>query len=271
LPNYVPADLNDAARVGQLVAGCDVVIHAAGLAHRRGAAAHDAAEFERVNVRGTETVARAAAAAECRRLILVSSVSVYGGGSPAKSESSPCRPASPYACSKLAGEEIAAAVAENAGMEFAALRMATLYGPGDPGNVGRLFDAVARRRFVWIGDGSNAKSLVHVDDAANACVGAARREPWPGSGAYNVSTPPASMRHIVASMAAACGRRPPTLRAPAWLVRRLAAGAWREALDKWLADDIYDGSLFSARFHWWPMMSLHEGLNRQAIALDRAA
>jgi hypothetical protein len=43
-------------------------------------------------------------------------------------------------------------------MALTILRLATLYGEGDPGNVGRLMRALDRGRFLWIGDGSNRNS-----------------------------------------------------------------------------------------------------------------
>ena len=58
-------------------------------------------------------------------------------------------------------------------MALTILRLATLYGEGDPGNVGRLMRTLDRGRFLWIGDGSNRESLLYRGDAARACMAVA--------------------------------------------------------------------------------------------------
>ena len=71
-------------------------------------------------------------------------------------------------------------------MALTILRLATLYGEGDPGNVGRLIRTLDRGRFLWIGDGSNRESLLYKGDAARACMAVAER-PASGINIYNVS------------------------------------------------------------------------------------
>lgn len=282
LPNYVAADICDRSAVARLVAGNDVVIHSAGLAHQHRATSAQDAEFFRINTLGTETVVRAAAAAGCRRIVLIGSVSVYGNGWPPKTEAAACRPVGAYAQSKLEAEKVAAEVANSAGMELVVLRMATLYGRSDPGNVGRLLQAIDRRRFVWIGRGENVKSLIEVEDAASACVIAACCPNLPNARTFNVSAEPCSMRAIVAGLAEALDRRVPPLRLPPRPLRfaaaftgkvpRLAhrAQRFRSTLDKWLSDEAYDATLFRDSFGWAPRISLHDGLARQVAAYRQA-
>ena len=64
-------------------------------------------------------------------------------------------------------------------MALTILRLATLYGEGDPGNVGRLMRTLDRERFLWIGNRRNRKSLLYKGDAARACMAVAER---PASG-----------------------------------------------------------------------------------------
>jgi nucleoside-diphosphate-sugar epimerase len=271
----MPADLCDNSATSQLIAGAQVVIHAAGLAHQHHAGQSQSADFFRVNTRGTEVVARAAAAAGCRRFVLISSVSVYGNGSPPKTENDRCFPSSPYARSKLKAERVAAEVAASANMELIILRMATMYGENDPGNVGRLLRAIDRGRFVWIGNGQNHKSLVHVEDAARACVAAATQVQVPPCQAFNIAATPCTMRSIVGTLASALGRRVPSYRLPARMplmamavagkVPGLGSRARRFAgtLEKWLSDDIFDATSFRETFGWRPAIRLKAGIARQ--------
>jgi nucleoside-diphosphate-sugar epimerase len=275
LPNYMALDLRLPSSAGKLVEGINVVIHAAGLAHQHTPGRSLSNEFFRVNTAGTETMVRAAAAAGCRRFVLVSSVSVYGDGSPTKTEIDPCFPTSPYAQSKLKAEQVATELAASFSMELIVLRMATLYGENDPGNVGRLLQAIDRRRFFWIGSGKNYKSLVHVQDAANACTLAATRQPSTHVRTFNVAAQSCTMHAIVSTLACALGRRPPSLYIPARIpltaaaigskIPGLANPAQRicSTLDKWLSDETFDATLFRDAFGWRPEISLESGLARQ--------
>jgi len=87
-------------------------------------------------------------------------------------------PVGPYALSKYNAKLRAIEIARDSGMALTILRLATLYGEGDPGNVGRLLRTLDRGRFLWIGDGSNRKSLLHKGDAARACMAVAERPAW---------------------------------------------------------------------------------------------
>lgn len=280
LPDYHPLDLCDANGVDRLMDGVDVVIHAAGLAHRPHETAGCRDEFHRTNADCTETVASAAVAAGCRRFVLVSSVAVYGHGESTVTESHPCRPKSEYAQSKFQGEQAAAAIAAAGGIELAILRMATIYGAGDPGNVGRLMSAIQRRRFVWVGKGLNRKSLVHVEDAASACATAALADKLPRAGVFNVSATPVTMADIVSNIEIALGRSTPAIRLPSVALLQLAncgrivpglqgtSARVRRLIEKWTSDEVFDSSLFCECFGWNPQITLAEGLARQ-VAWNR--
>ncbi len=260
-------------------AGIDCVVHLAGLAHVFGKSRAVVAPFHKVNTAGTAHVARAAAEAGVRAFVLVSSVSVYGRhDAQPVDESFPCYPETPYAESKYDAEKRATEIAKAAGMRLTILRLATLYGEGDPGNVARLFRAIDRRRFVWIGDGSNRKSLIHREDAAKACVTAAMSAMGPAGEVrtYNVAAPPCTMRQIVETIADALSRRLPTWRVPAAMAvhgsrvasmlmfGRTRLGGLPDTLRKWLAEDTYAGDRFQRAFHFQPEVSLAEGIRREA-------
>ena len=120
----------------------------------------------------------------------------------------------PYVLSKYNAELRAIEIVLVSGMALTILRLATLYGEGDPGNVGRLMRTLDRGRFLWIGDGSNRKSLLYKEDAARACVAVAER-PASGINIYNVSAPACTMREIVDGIADALGKHPSPVRVPA--------------------------------------------------------
>jgi nucleoside-diphosphate-sugar epimerase len=252
------------------------VIHAAGLAHIFNASQANAAPYHVVNEIGTSNVAAVAAEEGVRHLIMISSVAVYGGchdGLPCNEES-PCNPEGPYATSKWQAERRAVEIAENSEMRLSILRLTTLYGEGDPGNIARLIRLIDHGRFVWIGAGQNRKSLMYKEDAARACLRVARST-GAGINIYNVSDSAYSMRGIVEHIANALGRSVPRYWVPASIARgaisvaaKLARnhgplGTAEVAVRKWLSDDVYDSHKFEREFTFRANVDLAEGLRRE--------
>lgn len=274
----VGVDLADPKSLRVACRGADVVIHAAGLVHVR-RSAERGADFDAVNVRGTAAVVEAAAAVGVRRVLIVSSVSVYGDTTSlaaAVDETAPCRPTTRYARSKLAAEAVGAEAAASAGLEVVVVRLATVYGPGDPGNVARLMRIIDRGRFIWIGTGENRKTLIHVADVGRALtVAAVLGGP---SGTFNLAASPVSMACVVGELARALGRSIPRIRLPAGpslaatrLLRLLGSRglAVAESVAKWTMEDEYDGSRFQETFGWRPEIPLRVGIQSE-VAWYRA-
>lgn len=274
LPGYMRGDVQEPSSLKAALHGIDCVIHAAALVHQFGAAGEDAEAFEAINVRGTMNVVRGAIAAGAGHLVLVSSVAVYGPSEQPRGEDAPCRPAGPYAESKLAAERAAIKLAGDARLALTILRPATVYGEGDRGNVERLIGLIDASQFVWIGDGSNRKSLIHRDDVAQACLLALERAPATPA-TFNVAAPACSMREIVDLISARLKKRLWPVRVPAGLAlgmaglgARLSFGRGplaraRGTLRKWLADDVYVTAHAEQELGFRATVTLEEGIARE--------
>lgn len=271
---YHKADITDFESLTEAMAGIDFVVHAAGLAHQFKKNIK-ASVFNKTNTKGTENVAIAAVRAGVKHLVHISSVSVYGPhGKEVCDEDTPCHPLGAYAESKYQAEKWATEILQSSGVRLTILRLATVYGEGDPGNVARLMRMIDRGRFVWVGDGSNRKSLIHRDDVALACVRVLQHASS-GINTYNVSASVNTMREIAEGLASALGRDLPRWRIPRGLARTMArsfdrisvsrksSDKFRRTLDKWLEDDIFDASRFNAHFDFQPSVPLSEGLKRE--------
>lgn len=270
---YRKADITRPEELKSVLENATTVIHVAGLAHIFSPDANSAEKFRQINEIGTTNVVAAAAMAGVGHLILISSVSVYSPYTQgAYDENTTCNPVGPYALSKYNAELRAIEIARESGMALTILRLATLYGEGDPGNVGRLMRTLDRGRFIWIGDGSNRKSLLYKGDAARACVAVAER-PASGINIYNVSAPACTMREIVDGIADALGKHPFPMRVPAspvlFLSRHLSRIANRrmagihQTVKKWLAEDVYDTRRFEEAYGFQTKTSLEAGLKRE--------
>ena len=272
--DYYRVDVLDPESLRPAIDGVETVIHAAGLAHVFDSSQAQEAPFKAVNATGTANVARTAAQAGVKHFVLISSVAVYGDGVSERDENSVCHPEGPYARSKWEAEQRGIEIAKANGMSLTILRLATVYGEGDPGNVARLMRAIDRGRFIWVGDGSNRKSLIYREDAARACI-TTLRSSCAGINIYNISAPPCTVRNIVEGLASALGRRFVRWHVPSSFVlsltRMIAALAQRRGrlsnlyptLKKWLADDVYVASKFRQRFDFQTHVALAEGLRRE--------
>src|SRR5258708_2001641 len=268
-------DLGDLAVLRHACEGTSVVVHAAGLAHVSGPASRDLASFTAVNEVGTSNLVTAALQAGVAHIVLISSVSVYGPHDELVcDESSPCQPQGPYAVSKWKGELRASDRVANSSASLTILRMATIFGEGDRGNVAKLIAALDRGRFLWPGSGKTQKSLIYNDDAARACLGALE-PPSRGIDIFNVSARAVTMREIVTAICQALGCRVPRLSIPRPLLNAASTisdmlgdpGGLREHLRKFIRDDVYSGSKFEAAYHFRPAVSLSEGIQREVMFL----
>jgi len=125
----IEGDIRDANVVRRAVSGADYVLHQAALPSVPRSVADPLATNE-VNVTGALNVLLEARAARVKRVVFASSSSVYGN-SPTlpKHEEMPTNPLSPYAVSKLAGENYCRAFYQVYGLPTVALRYFNVFGP----------------------------------------------------------------------------------------------------------------------------------------------
>lgn len=164
--------------LAHLLDGVDVVFHLAARPGVRRSWAGDFGAYVEANITATQRLLDACAdAPHLRRLVYASSSSVYGDAAPSPStEAALPRPFSPYGVTKLAGEHLCAAYADNHGVPTVALRYFTVYGPRQRPDMAfaRLIDAaLSGRAFPRFGDGGQRRDVTFVDDVVAATMAAA--------------------------------------------------------------------------------------------------
>ncbi len=217
-------DITNPSVIQAAMQGIDAVIHLAALLHVVNPPPSLQAEYERINVGGTASVVEAARQAGVGRLVLFSTIAVYGGSAGRiLTEDSPPRPDSFYAETKLAAERIVlAAKRADGGPMGTVLRLGAVYGSRIKGNYRRLLIALARGRFVPIGSGSNRRTLVYDKDVGRAAVLAAVHPDAAGR-IFNVTDGEIhTMQAIIGILCEALGRVPPRLTLPVGPTRRFA-------------------------------------------------
>lgn len=284
LPSGVDArigDVCDGQTVRSAVAGVEVVVHLAALLHQFENVADLERQYERVNVGGTENVVRAAIAEDVRRLILLSTIAVYGPSSGQLiDESTTPRPDTAYGRTKLAAEQAVLSATSGGQPIGTVLRAAAAYGSRVKGNYRRLAVAIARRRYVPLGPCVNRRTVVHDSDLADAVV-LASRHPGAAGAVFNVSDGLVhTLAEIVVAIHQAIGRRPPRFHVPLAAVRAatsicestcrvvgLRPPVTPALLDKYTEDVAVDGTLIQRTLGFAPAVDLVAGWRETMAAL----
>lgn len=176
-------DLTDAVSLGTVCQGVDFVIHSGSAVPYAFASGAPPGEFARVNIEGTESLARAALRAGVRRWVQVSSTGAMGTPHQATvDETTVCRPVSPYQVSKHGSEQVLLRLQREEGLEVAIVRPCLVAGQGKRGGeLLKLFQLCTRGIFPVIGRRLNVeKPLVAVDDVVQGLLLAATRGPSGG-------------------------------------------------------------------------------------------
>lgn len=129
------------------------------------------------NITGTFHILEAARLSGCSKILFASSSSVYGLSKtvPFREDLPLLQTLSPYAATKLAGEQLCGNYVNLHGMSIACLRFFTVYGPGQRPDLAihsftRAIDqGLPIKQF---GDGSTRRDYTYVDDIVQGVLGA---------------------------------------------------------------------------------------------------
>jgi UDP-glucose 4-epimerase len=190
---FVRGSVCDAALVESLMARHAIVFHCA--ARNIVVSTRNPREDFETNIGGTLNVLLAARAAGVERVIYTSSTSVYGNPRYLPiNEDDHLSLLTPYAVSKLAGENYCLAFYESYGLPTTAVRYSNIFGPGQDaanpycGVVAKFIEALLAGRAPMIhGDGDQTRDFTFVADAVDATVRAATSERAIGE-VFNVGT-----------------------------------------------------------------------------------
>lgn len=171
-PGVVVGDISRSGAWEQALAGADVVVHAAALVGMP--FPRQPERYWRVNVVGTRRVVEAARAGGVRRLVLVSSVVVFGNDFPDQvDETYPVRPTGvPYADTKIAAEQVVLAAHAAGELEVTVVRPGDVYGPGSVW-VEQPLRLMRRATAAVPGRGRGVFSPVYLDDLVAGVLAAA--------------------------------------------------------------------------------------------------
>lgn len=218
--------------IGDIRSDHDVAALFDGLASRRVDVLHNVgvihpgaiADFETINVGGTERVMRTALHHGARRVVHVSSNSPFGINShPGDrfSQHEPYHPYLEYGRSKMAAE-LAVADAVSDGLNAVMVRPPWFYGPHQPARQTTFFRMVRTGRFPMFGRGEQSRSMTYIDNLVQGVMRAELVDTEPGLGWWVADARPYTIAEVVDTVGRALADSgydvtPNRLRAPSFV------------------------------------------------------
>ena len=177
--HFTRGDVNDRPKLWTLLQEVDCVYHLAARVSVPESLLYPR-EYNAVNVGGTVSLMEAMRDVGVKRVVFASSGAIYGDQDlqPLTEGQTP-HPSSPYAVSKLAAEYYVNTIGGLWGIETVSLRIFNAYGPGQhlpasnpPVVPYFLRQAMRNGTLVILGEGSNTRDYVYVDDVVSAMLAA---------------------------------------------------------------------------------------------------
>jgi nucleoside-diphosphate-sugar epimerase len=198
-----------------LVAGCDAIVHLAGIAHTGSGISDD--RYDGINHRATAELAKAAERTRVKRLIFVSSIRAQSG--PAAdhvlTETDDARPTDAYGASKLAAEIAVRA----SGLRYTILRPVLVYGPGVKGNLAALVRLADSNHLLPFGSISSRRSLLNRASLIDAITFALQNAAVEGETYIVADRRPITLKDMVAALRRGLGRERRLVPIPRFLLR----------------------------------------------------
>ena len=178
--SFVEGDIRDGEAVKDALRGANLVFHcAAQISVER--SVENPTETNQINVEGTLRVLDQCRKEDVQRFVFVSSSSVYGSGPelPKREDMQP-NPESPYAESKIKGEQHCRQFNDLHGLPCVILRCFNVYGSRQQASspyasvIPRFISATLRdQKPIVFGDGEQTRDFIFVDDVVDALSRAA--------------------------------------------------------------------------------------------------
>jgi nucleoside-diphosphate-sugar epimerase len=252
----VIGDLARPLNMAAALEGAEAVIHSAGLTLAMSGLPEE--DHRSLNTEATVMLARAAQRAGVKRFIFLSSISAQSGPHADRvlTEDLEPHPSDTYGRSKLAAEQGLARL----DLDWVALRLALVYGPGVKGNIARLMQIARSPMPMPLGGLSARRSLLSLDnltDAIDTVLTAPAKLQRP---LIVADTEVLTVADMIAAMRSGLGRRPGLFPVPGSLLKAAFRAAGREEEFRRLDGTLVASAAALRRLGWAPSVSTHEGL-----------
>jgi nucleoside-diphosphate-sugar epimerase len=243
---------------------CDVAIHLAARVHvMRDNSSDPLSAYRATNVDGTLRCAEAARAAGARRFVFVSSIKVIAevdAGRPLRETDEPA-PVDPYGISKLEAERALTEYGRESGLEIVIVRPPLVYGPDVRANFLQLMRAIAKGVPLPLGSIAARRSLVFVDNLADAIVHCATDLRAAGETFHVTDGHDLSVSELARTLAVQLQVPARLIPVPVGLLSLVGRLIGRSAeVDRLIGELRLDSSHISERLGWYPPHTVEHGL-----------
>jgi UDP-glucose 4-epimerase len=260
----VIGDLSRPVNMAAALSDVDTVIHSAALAPAMTGSPDD--DFRRLNVAATANLASAAQRAGVRRFMYLSSLRAQSdvSSSDVLTEDHHPAPTDAYGQSKLAAEQELSKL----DLDWVALRLALVIGPGARGNIGRLIGLARSSYPLPLGALRARRSLLSLENLV-AAVETVIATPQSLRGPLIVADPdPLNVPEMITAMRAGLGRPPGLLYVPVPLLRAgFQLAGWSELFRR-LAEPLVGDPARLLKLGWVP--AIPTSLALANVAQERA-
>jgi nucleoside-diphosphate-sugar epimerase len=263
--NIAVGDINENTDWTSALKDCDVVVHLAARVHVMHEISCDPlAEFRKVNVSGTEHLARSAVASGVKRFVYVSSIKVNGEETQLErgfSELDVPNPQDPYGVSKWEAEQALHRVAIETGLEVVIVRLPLVYGSGVKGNFAELLRVVKKGIPLPLAAVKNKRDFIYVGNLVDALITCATYPKAAGE-TYLVSDGEAiSIADLLKRLASAMGVPSRLFYVPVWMLKLAGKVTGKSNQIERLVDSLQvDSTKIRLELNWVPPYCLEQGL-----------
>lgn len=267
-------DLSQKELLLSITKDVDIVYHLAAKVHEVPKNKEEELEFFKVNVEGTRILLDTCVANGISKFIFFSTVATFKEKNGAIiNEHSPVKPVTAYSRSKLEAERLVINYQKKHSLIVVVLKLPVVYGPNDKGNVGRLIEAIAKRKFRIIGKGKNLKSMVYVENVTDAAILVAQTDKASGKAYIVADDSPYSLNEIAETIAAQLEIPLARVHVPKWSAYLLGAlcdmtkklvridlPLSRDSVKKLTMDTVFSPEAIKRELGYKPKFGLQEGM-----------
>ena len=238
-----------------LVAGTDVVLHLAAIAHR---SHDDSSDYTQANRTATANLVQACRRQGTRRLIFMSSIGAQAGSAAdhVVTEIDEPRPITAYDRAKLAAEE----EIRFSGVPFTILRPVIVYGPGAKANIALMMRIASLPFPLPFGAFKNQRSLLSIDNLVQAIFLCLEDRATLNQTFIVCDREPITLAEMFATLREGAGQSPRLVSIPPAAVKAVLVAAGRQPLWDRIGRELVASSAKLQKAGWSPEVETRAGL-----------